>query len=66
MTTRPNCADLGATDQGSQESHMRSHEVTIQFSPITRDRMKIESREWCRKTARQAASQDMHIGLLGA
>ena len=50
MTTRPNCADLGATDQGSQESHMRSHEVTIHFSPITRDRMEIESREWCRKT----------------
>ena len=29
---------------------MRSHEVTIHFSPVTHDRMEIESRKWCQTT----------------
>ena len=32
------------------KGHLRSHEVTIRFSPITRDRMVIETREWFQTT----------------
>ena len=51
-------------DRGSREGHLRSREDTIRFSPITRDRMEIEMRKWCQ--TRQAASEDMHIDLLGS
>ena len=51
MTTHPICDDRGATDdRGSREGHLRSHEVTIRFSPITRNRMEIEMRKWCQTT----------------
>ena len=43
MTTHPICDDPGATDErGPGEGHMRSREVTIRFSLIAPDRMKIE------------------------
>ena len=51
MATHPICADLGATDdRGSRGGHLRSNDVTIRFSPISRDRMEIETRKWCQTT----------------
>ena len=47
----PICADRGATDdRGSRGGHLRSNDVTIRFSPISRDRMEIETRKWCQTT----------------
>ena len=41
----------GAIDDGwSREDHLRPHEVTIRFLPITRDRMEIETRKWFQTT----------------
>ena len=37
----------GFTTQGSREGHVGSDEVTIRFSPLTRDRMEIETLKWC-------------------
>ena len=38
-TTHPICDYPGAADdRGSRECHLRPHEVTISFSPITRDK----------------------------
>ena len=45
MDTHPIC-----DDRGSREGHLRSHKVTIRFSPITRDIMEIETRKWCETT----------------
>ena len=45
-SNHPICADPGATDdQGSPEGHLRSNDVTIRFSPISRDSMEIETRK---------------------
>ena len=49
---------------GSMEGQLRSHDVTICFPPITRDRMEIQTYKWCQTT--QYASEDMHIELLGS
>ena len=35
---------------GSREGHLRSHEVIIRFSPITRVRMEIDTRKWFQTT----------------
>ena len=35
---------------GVTGGHLRSNEITIRFSPITRDRMEIEMRKWCHTT----------------
>ena len=35
---------------GSREGHLRIHDVTIRFSPITRDKMEVETRKWCETT----------------
>ena len=51
MATHPICADLSATyDRESRGVHLRSNDVTIHFSPISRDRMKIETHKWCQST----------------
>ena len=51
MANHPICADPGATDdRGSRGGHLRSNEVTIRFSPISRDGMEIEMRKWCQTT----------------
>ena len=43
--------DSGATDDwGSRGGHLRSNEVKILFSPITRDRMEIKVRKWYQAT----------------
>ena len=47
----PICADPVATvDRGSRGGHLRSNELTIHISPISRDRMDIETRKWCQTT----------------
>ena len=69
MATRPACADPDATnDRGSRGGRLRSNEVTISFSPISRDMMEIEMRKWRQTTvlARRAASEDAHIDLIGS
>ena len=44
MATHPICDDPGATDDwGSRGGHLRSNELKIRFSLITRDRMEIET-----------------------
>ena len=51
MATHPICDDPRAVDdRGSREDHLRSHEATIRFSPITRDRVEKETRKWCKTT----------------
>ena len=51
MTANPICDDPCATDdRDSREGHLRSHEVTISFSPITRDRMDVDTCKWCQTT----------------
>ena len=66
MATHPICDDPGPTDdRGSREGHLRSNEVTIRFSPRSRDMMEIETRKWFpNNLGRQTASEDMHIDLL--
>ena len=40
------CDDPGTTDdRGSREGYLRSREVTIRFSPITRDGMEVDMRK---------------------
>ena len=40
QTTHPICHDPGATDyRGSWACHLRSHEVTIDFAPVIRERI---------------------------
>ena len=47
----PICADLGASDdRGLRGGHLRSNDVTIRFSPISRDRIEIETRKWRQTT----------------
>ena len=42
MATHPICDDLGATDDWrSRGDHLRSNEVNIRFSPITRERRRV-------------------------
>ena len=51
MATHHICDGPGATDDwGSWGGHLRSNEVKIRFSPVTPDRMKIETRKWCQTT----------------
>ena len=51
MTTHPICDDAGATDdRGLREGHLRSHEVAIRFSQITRHMMEIETYKWYQTT----------------
>ena len=38
---------IAIDDQGSREGHLGSDEVAIRLSPITRDRMEIETLKWC-------------------
>ena len=52
MATHPIC-DLAATDdQGSQKGHLKSNEVTIHFSPISHDRIKIKMHKWLGSSSR--------------
>ena len=67
--TKPICDDPGATDdRESLEGHLKSREVTIHFSPITRDRIEIETRNRVvpNDSARQFSSKDIHIHLVGS
>ena len=69
MATHPIYDDQGATDdRGSRGGHLRSNEVTSRFSSISRDRMDIQTRKWCKKNlARRAALEDIvHVDLLGS
>ena len=68
MATYPICADLGATDdRGSHGGHLRSNDVTIRFSPISRDRMENRDTKMVpNDLACRAASEDVHNDLLGS
>ena len=47
IATHPICDDPGITDDlRSREGHLRSHEVTIHFLPITLNRTEKETRKW--------------------
>ena len=52
MATHPICDDrLGATDdRESRGGYLRLNRVLIRFSPISRDRMEMETRKWCQTT----------------
>ena len=45
------CDDPGATDEWrSQGGQLRSNKVKIRFSPITREKLEIETGKWCQTT----------------
>ena len=51
MDTHPIRDDPGATDDwGSRGGHLRSNDIKIRVSPITRDMMEKETRKWCQTT----------------
>ena len=67
MATHPICDDPSATDdRGSRGVYLRSNEVAIRLSPKKPDRMERDARMGPNDLARQAASEDVHIELIGS